>query len=70
MPGARGRRMLVPVNDRQVHIAIDASVAADQIQGEVSDGVQQPRPFFGWLGLIGELDGMLSSQGSTEEEVR
>jgi hypothetical protein len=49
------------VSDRRLHIAIDVSLAEDQIRGEVGDGVRQPRPFSGWLGLIGELDGLLGS---------
>jgi hypothetical protein len=50
------------VSDQRLHIAIDVSVAEDQIQGHVSDGVGQARQFSGWLGLIGELDGMLGSR--------
>jgi hypothetical protein len=49
------------VSDERLHIAIDVSVAEDQIQGQVSDGVRQPRQFSGWLGLIGELDAMIGS---------
>lgn len=47
------------MSDQRLHIAIDVSLAEDQIQGEVGDGVRQPRPFSGWLGLIGALDGLL-----------
>jgi hypothetical protein len=68
VPGAAGARMLVPVSDRRVHIAIDASVAEDQIHGNVSDGEGEPRQFAGWLALIGELDGMLGSRDSAQEE--
>jgi len=60
--------MLVPVSDRRVHIAIDANVAEDQIHGNVSDGAGEPRQFSGWLALIGELDGMLGSRDSAQEE--
>ena len=50
------------VNDQRLHIAIDVSLADDdQIHGEVGDGLRQPRPFSGWLGLIGVLDGLLGS---------
>ena len=59
MPGVRGGRRLTPMRD-QVHIAIDASLAEDQIHGQVSDGRRQT-PFRGWLELIGQLDGMLGS---------
>ena len=68
MPGAGSGRMLVPVSDRRVHIAIDANVAEDQIHGNVSDGEGEPRQFSGWLALIGELDGMLGSRDSAQEE--
>jgi hypothetical protein len=60
--------MLVGVSDRRVHIAIDANVAEDQIHGNVSDGEGEPRHFSGWLALIGELDGMLGSRDSEQEE--
>ena len=53
--------MLSPVSDQVLHIAIDVSFAEGQIQGHVCDGVRAPKPFSGWLGLIGELDGMLGS---------
>jgi hypothetical protein len=68
--GPRRPRMLVPVSDQRLHIAIDVSVAEDQIQGQVRDGEGEPKQFYGWLGLIGELDSMLGTQGSAEEEVR
>ena len=61
MRGAGGAIDAAPVSDELLHIAIDVSVAEDQIQGHVSDGVGQPRQFHGWLGLIGELDGLLDS---------
>ena len=62
MRGAGSGRMLVAVSDQRLHIAIDVSLAEDQIQGQVWDGVRQPRQFSGWLGLIGELDGILGSR--------
>ena len=58
------------MSDQRLHIAIDVSVAEDQIQGQVTDGEGEPRHFYGWLGLIGELDVMLGSQRSAQEEVR
>ena len=61
MRGGRSGRMLVGVNDKVVHIAIDVSFADEQIQGQVCDGVGQPKPFSGWLGLIGALDAMLGA---------
>ena len=60
MPGVRGGRRLTPMRDQVLHIAIDASLAEDQIHGQVSDGRRQT-PFCGWLELIGQLDGMLGS---------
>jgi hypothetical protein len=60
--GVASGRMLVPVSDQRLHIAIDVSVAEDEINGQVCDGLRPPRQFAGWLGLIGELDGMLASQ--------
>jgi len=68
VPGAGSGRILVPVSERRVHIAIDANVAEDQIHGNVSDGEGEPRQFSGWLALIGELDGMLGSRDSAQEE--
>jgi hypothetical protein len=50
------------VSDQRLHIAIDVGVAEDQIRGHLCDGVREPRQFVGWLGLIGELDGMLGSR--------
>jgi hypothetical protein len=49
------------MSDQVLHIAIDVSLAEDEIQGQVGDGVGRPTPFTGWLGLIGQLDEMLGS---------
>ncbi len=49
------------MSDRVLHIAIDVSLADDQIHGQVGDGVGRPIPFSGWLGLIGQLDVMLGT---------
>jgi hypothetical protein len=59
--GAGGAIDAALVRDELLHIAIDVRVADDQIQGHVSEGAGQPRQFHGWLGLIGELDGLLGS---------
>jgi len=67
---AGGGRMLVPMSDQWLHVAIDVNVAEDQIHGNVCAGDGEPKQFYGWLGLIGELDEMLGSQRSAEEEVR
>jgi hypothetical protein len=50
------------MSDQVLHIAIDVSLAEDQIHGQVGDGVRQPTPFSGWLGLIGQLDRMLGNR--------
>jgi hypothetical protein len=43
------------------HIAIDVRVDGDEISGQAGDGTAQPRPFRGWVGLIGALDRLLES---------
>ena len=53
--------MLLPVSDQMLHIAIDVSCADDELRGYVRDGVQAPKAFSGWLGLIGALDTMMGS---------
>ena len=58
------------MSDQRLHIAIDVSVAGEQIQGHVSDGAGQPRRFSGWLGLIGELDAMLGSRRKDIADLR
>jgi hypothetical protein len=55
--------MLSRVTDQVLHIAIDVSRDEDEIRGHVDDGVRAPKPFAGWLGLIGALDRMLGSPG-------
>ena len=42
-----------------LHIDIDVRIDGDQITGHAGDGVSQPRPFLGWLGLIGALDRLM-----------
>jgi hypothetical protein len=53
------------VGAQGLHIAIDVVVTGDEIRGQVCDGVGQPKPFSGWLGLIGVLDGLLDTGNST-----
>ena len=65
MRSARTGRMLSIVSDQVVHIAIDVSIADEQIHGQVSESSRQPQPFFGWLGLIGALDEILGSPRQT-----
>jgi hypothetical protein len=52
--------MLSGVSDRTLHIAIDVTLVDQQIEGHVREGGRQPKPFSGWLGLIGALDGILT----------
>jgi hypothetical protein len=54
---------------RSVHIAVDVSVDGEEISGQASDGVGDPRRFSGWLGLISALDALLTSH-TTETEGR
>jgi hypothetical protein len=49
------------MRDKVLHIAIDVTLAEDQIHGQVSDGAGRATLFSGWLGLIGQLDQMLGS---------
>jgi hypothetical protein len=51
--------MLEPMSATSVHIAIDVRVDGDEISGSATDGGGPPRPFSGWLGLIGALDALL-----------
>jgi hypothetical protein len=53
-----------PVSARTMHIAIDVGIDGEEISGHAGDGAGPPRSFTGWLGLIGVLDGLLSSPGS------
>jgi hypothetical protein len=43
------------------HIAIDVRVDGDGISGQAGDGTDRPRPFRGWVGLIGALDRLLAN---------
>jgi hypothetical protein len=42
-----------------LHITVDVHVDGDQILGQAGDGITDPKPFTGWLGLIGALDGLI-----------
>ena len=48
-----------------LRIAIDVRVDGDQITGHAGDGTGEPRPFSGWLGLIGALDRLLVDRDGT-----
>ena len=58
-------RRLLPilfcVTARSIHLALDVTVDGRQLSGQVCDGVGQPKPFSGWLGLIAALDGLLDT---------
>jgi hypothetical protein len=47
-----------------MHIGIDVGIDGEEITGHAGDGAGPPRSFTGWLGLIGVLDGLLTSPGS------
>jgi hypothetical protein len=49
-----------------VRILLDISVDGDAIVGHTTVGVSEPRPFSGWLGLIGVLDAILESGTVTD----
>jgi len=53
-----------------VHIDIDVRIDGDQITEHAGDGVSQPSPFLGWLGLIGALDRLVGDPSSAEGPVR
>jgi hypothetical protein len=60
-----GQRMLSPMSDQTMHIAIEVRIDGDEISGRAGDGTDQPKAFQGWLGLLLALDGLL---GNTDEE--
>ena len=47
------------MSSERLHIVVDVHVDGDQIVGHAGDGITEPRPFSGWLGLIGALDGLV-----------
>jgi hypothetical protein len=51
-----------------LHIALDVRVDGDEISGHACEGEGKPKPFSGWLGLIGALDGLLNTPRSAGEE--
>jgi hypothetical protein len=51
-----------------LHIELDVRIDGDEISGHAREGEGRPKPFSGWLGLIGVLDGLLSTPGSAGEE--
>jgi hypothetical protein len=61
MCATRDRRILFHVTAQSFHLALDVVVTDDQLRGQVCDGVGQPKPFSGWLGLIAALNGLLDT---------
>ena len=57
------------VTSHTMHIDIDVCIDGDQITGHAGDGVSRPKPFLGWLGLIGALDRLVGDSGSAEGSV-
>jgi hypothetical protein len=66
MRATREPRILFYVPAQSFHLALDVVVTDDQLRGQVSDGVGQPKPFSGWLGLIAALDGLLDTTDATD----
>ena len=63
--GQRARAQGGHVTSHTVHIDIDVRIDGDQIAGHAGDGVSQPRPFLGWLGLIGALDRLMGDASTS-----
>jgi hypothetical protein len=57
------------VTHRTVLIDIDVRVDRDQVTGHAADGVSQPEPFLGWLGLLGALDRLVGDASSARRLV-
>lgn len=55
-----------------LRIVVDVRVDGDEISGHAGDGTGEPKPFLGWLGLIGALDTLidLARPQDTEPVVR
>jgi hypothetical protein len=68
MCASRDPRILFCVTAQTIHLALDVVVTDDQLRGEVCDGVGQPKPFSGWLGLIAALNGLLDTANATDDE--
>ena len=60
--------ILQGVTSQSFHLALDVVVKDDQLRGQVADGVGQPKPFSGWLGLIAALDALLDTDAATDDE--
>lgn len=63
-----GPPILSDVTAQSIHLALDVVVTNDQPSGQICDGVGQPKPFSGWLGLIAALDALLATATATHDE--
>jgi hypothetical protein len=68
MCAARGQPILCDVAAQNIHLALDVVVTDDQPSGQICDGVGQPKPFSGWLGLIAALDALLATATATDDK--
>jgi hypothetical protein len=68
MRATRDRPILFCVTAQSFHLALEVVVTDDQLTGQVCDGVGQPKPFSGWLGLIAALDGLLSRDAALDDK--
>lgn len=68
MCATRDPRILFYVTAQSFHLALDVVVTDDQLRGQVCDGVGQPKPFSGWLGLIAALNGLLDTANATDDK--
>jgi hypothetical protein len=66
MCATRDPRILFYVTAQRLHLALDVVITDDQLRGQVGDGVGQPKPFSGWLGLITALDALLDTANATD----
>ena len=51
-----------------LHIIVDVNIDGAQIIGHTGDGVTEPMPFTGWIGLIGALDGLVHAAAAEPKE--
>jgi hypothetical protein len=68
MCATRDPRIVFYVAAQSLHLALDVEITDDQLCGQVCDGVGQPRPFSGWLGLIAALDALLGTANAPRDQ--
>jgi hypothetical protein len=64
----RGPPIMCDVTAQSIHLALDVVVTDDQPSGQICDGVGQPKPFSGWLGLIAALDALLGTATAPDDK--